>query len=76
MLCEVSPIQGIGFSVVTLTNPNYYTEPAVSELHLDQNKECWVEDFVVGHKIYGSASFPGKTNVAGLDLDAIGTTTI
>ena len=62
--------------MVSLTNPNYYTEPAVKDLQLDAKGDCWVEDFVVGHSTYGCAQFPGKTNVARLDLDAIGMNTL
>ena len=65
-------LQEIGLSAVVLINPNYYTVPTVRDLQLDENRECWVDDFVVGHQAYGNAHFPGKTNVAGLDLDAIG----
>ncbi len=57
---------------MVLINPNYYTMPAIRDLQLDENGDCWVDDFVVGHRAYGTAHFPGKTNVAGLDLDAIG----
>ncbi len=67
--------QALGFSAVTLTHPNYYTEPATKDLQIDSKGDCWVDNFVVGHGTYGRAQFPGKTNVAGLDLDAIGMTT-
>ena len=62
----------MGISAVTLINPYYYTVPAVKDLHFDSGGHCWVEDFVIGHRTFGSARFPGITNVAGLDLDAIG----
>ncbi len=68
--------QAIGFSVIKLTNPSYYTKPATKDLQLDKKGDCWVENFVVGHRTYGRAEFPGKTNVAGLDLDAIGRNTL
>ncbi len=57
---------------VRLTDDNYYTIPPVSELELDGNGDCWVVDFTIGHHRYGEAIFPGDTNVAQLDLDAVG----
>ncbi len=59
-------------AVLELTDPNYYTEPPVSEMKFDPCGECWIEDFVIGHRMYGKASFLGRTNVARLDLDSIG----
>ncbi len=59
-------------ATVKLTDPDYYTEPPVSELKLDQRGDCWIEEFTIGHHIYGKASFHGKTNVAKLDLDSVG----
>ena len=64
--------QEIGFSAVTLTDPSYYTVPEAKELQLDSSGDCWVENFVVGHKIHGRARFPGKNNVARLDVDRTG----
>ena len=74
--CDLSLIQEIGLCPVTLKNPNYYTEPRAKDLHLDENGNCWVDDFVVGHRTHGSAHFPGRTNVTGLDLDSVGMTNV
>ena len=58
--------------VVKLTDCNYYTVPSADELQLDLRGECWVQDFIVGHRIFGSAKFTGWTNIAGLNLSSIG----
>lgn len=59
---------------VVLRRPDYYTLPSLNELVelMDENGECWVENFVVGREGYGNVIFPGKTNVSGLNLDEIG----
>lgn len=69
--------QDIGLSepfdeVVKISDPNYYTVPPVNELQLDLKGQCWIQDFIVGHKMYGNARFIGRTNVAGLNLKSIG----
>ena len=47
--------------------------PAFDELAemVDNDGNCWVENFVVGREGYGNVLFPGMTNVAGLNLDEI-----
>lgn len=59
---------------VILKRPNYYTIPPLNELksYLDGNGDCFVEDFTIGREGYGNVVFPGKINVAGLNLDEIG----
>jgi hypothetical protein len=54
-------------SGVKLTKPGYSCIPDLATLDYD----CEVNDFTVRHVEYGEVTFPGKTNVAGLDLDAI-----
>ena len=39
---------------------------------LDENGKCIVESFVVGREGYGNVLWPGLTNVANANLDAIG----
>ncbi len=61
---------------VVLTDPQYYINLDVDEIEraVDGNGDCWVEDFSIGHRTYGSAFFPGQTNIANLHLDKIGKT--
>ncbi|XP_066286606.1 nuclear pore complex protein Nup98-Nup96-like isoform X2 [Branchiostoma lanceolatum] len=56
---------------IVLTKNEYYTEPSLDELAnmVDENGDCWVENFVIGRDGYGSVFFPGLTNVANLNLD-------
>ncbi|XP_048584697.1 nuclear pore complex protein Nup98-Nup96 isoform X1 [Nematostella vectensis] len=58
---------------IILTRPEYYTVPSIEQLNdmVDANGEVWVDDFVVGREGYGEVKFPGKTNVADLNLDEI-----
>ena len=53
----------------------YYTIPPLNELNqmVDSNGDVFVDDFIVGRTGYGCVKFHGKTNVAGLNLDEIGT---
>ena len=37
----------------------------------DDHGQCNVKEFTVGHEVYGSVTFYGRVNVAGLDLDRI-----
>ncbi|OQR66168.1 nuclear pore complex protein Nup98-Nup96-like, partial [Tropilaelaps mercedesae] len=55
---------------ITLRRPGYYTKPPLSTLKLDSNGQCWVNDFTVGRTGYGSVMFPGRIDVAGLDIDS------
>ncbi|CAF4836259.1 unnamed protein product [Rotaria sp. Silwood1] len=56
-----------------LTREYYYMRPSMSELKslFDDQDQCIVEEFTVGHEKYGSITFYGQVNVAGLDLDRI-----
>jgi hypothetical protein len=56
-----------------LSREDYYMQPSISELKslFDDNGQCLVKQFTVGHENYGSVTFYGQVNVAGLDLDQI-----
>lgn len=56
-----------------LTRENYYTKPTISELKtlFNDRGECLLKEFTVGHEKYGSVTFYGQMNVAGLNLDQI-----
>ena len=59
----------------TLTHNDYYTKPAIEELHsyFNEQGQCFVKKFTVGRKHYGSVTFQGlHMNLAGLDLDRLG----
>ncbi|CAF1295275.1 unnamed protein product, partial [Adineta ricciae] len=56
-----------------LTREDYYMKPSTAELKkfFDDKGQCFVKQFTVGHEKYGSVTFYGQVNVAGLDLDQI-----
>jgi len=56
-----------------LSREDYYMKPSISELKslFDDKAQCLVKEFTVGHEKYGSVTFYGQINVAGLDLDQI-----
>ncbi|CAF4548593.1 unnamed protein product [Rotaria sp. Silwood1] len=56
-----------------LTRNSYYMKPNISELKslFNDNGECILPNFTVGHEKYGSVTFYGQINVAGLNLDEI-----
>ncbi|CAF3897703.1 unnamed protein product [Rotaria sp. Silwood2] len=56
-----------------LTREYYYMKPSMSELKssFDDQGQCIVKQFTVGHEKYGSVTFYGQVNVTGLDLDRI-----
>ncbi|CAF4586931.1 unnamed protein product [Rotaria sp. Silwood1] len=56
-----------------LTRNSYYMKPTISELKslFNDNGECILPNFTVGHEKYGSVTFYGQINVAGLNLDEI-----
>ncbi|UJR23692.1 hypothetical protein I4U23_026674 [Adineta vaga] len=56
-----------------LTREDYYMKPSTAELKplFDDKGQCFVKQFTVGHEKYGSVTFYGQVNVAGLDLDRI-----
>ena len=59
---------------IILTRPDYYTIPSLEDLGdlVDENGNCFVEDFTIGREGYGSIFFPGITNVANMNFDEIG----
>lgn len=56
-----------------LERPFYYMEPSTDELSskFTNDGKCFVKNFTVGHEKYGSVTFYGKIDVAGLNLDEI-----
>ncbi|XP_054715876.1 nuclear pore complex protein Nup98-Nup96-like [Uloborus diversus] len=56
---------------IILTKEGYFTVPPQSELEMDADGNCFVTDFTVGRIGYGKVIFPGRTNVAGLNIDEI-----
>jgi hypothetical protein len=61
------------YQLPKLTRDDYYMKPTTSELKssFDDRGQCIVKQFTVGHEKYGSVTFYGQINVAGLDLDRI-----
>ena len=53
---------------------DYYTIPSLEKLagRLDANGDCIVDNLSIGRTGFGSVFFPGKTNVANLDIDDVG----
>ncbi|KAF0310690.1 Nuclear pore complex protein Nup98-Nup96 [Amphibalanus amphitrite] len=56
---------------VRLRRPGYYTIPPLEELTPAADGSLAVEGLTIGRDGYGSVYFPGETQLAGLDLDAI-----
>jgi nuclear pore complex protein Nup98-Nup96 len=48
-------------------------KPSASDLKsfFNDKGQCILKQFTVGHEIYGSVTFYGQINVAGLNLDEI-----
>lgn len=59
---------------IILKKSGYYTIPSLEELAtmVDDDGNCFVENFTIGREGYGNVYFPGITNVANLNLDYIG----
>ena len=59
-----------------LSREDYYMKPSAAELKslFNDKGQCLVKQFTVGHEKYGSVTFYGLVNVAGLDLDRISKT--
>lgn len=78
-LIVLSPIQTLDNvpphpTGVLMTRPGYYCIPSLDELtpQMDENGNCFVEDFTIGREGFGNVFFPGITNVAGMNIDEIG----
>ena len=56
---------------IVLRRPDYHTKPALDTLVPDSNGQCWVEKFTIVRRNYGQIYWPGKVNVANLNLDEI-----
>ena len=63
----------IEHDLLTLTRIEYYSSPACIEIIrlLSPTSQLVVEDFTITRKGFGKISFPGSTNLTGLDLDQI-----
>ena len=61
------------YQLPKLSREDYYMKPSMVELKTSFNDrgQCLVKQFTVGHEKYGSVTFYGEVNVAGLDLDRI-----
>ncbi|CAF3393688.1 unnamed protein product [Rotaria sp. Silwood1] len=62
------------FHLPKLTHDDYYTKPTIEELRLyfNEHDQCFVKQFTIGRKHYGSVTFQGlHMNLAGLDLNRI-----
>ncbi|CAF1186793.1 unnamed protein product [Adineta ricciae] len=61
------------FRLPILTRLNYYMKPDLAELEtlFNDKGQCLVKQFTVGNDKYGSVTFYGQINVAGLNLDEI-----
>lgn len=74
---NIFPKQNIqrSFRLPKLTQNDYYTKPTIEELKsfFNDQGQCFVKQFTVGRKHYGSVTFQGSSmNLAGLDLDRLG----
>uniref|UniRef100_A0A1E1XGD9 Nuclear pore complex protein Nup98-Nup96 n=1 Tax=Amblyomma aureolatum TaxID=187763 RepID=A0A1E1XGD9_9ACAR len=58
---------------IVLTRPEYFTIPSMDELAsmVGPDGHCIVENFAVAREGYGNVCFPGRIDVAGLNLDEI-----
>ncbi|GIY84618.1 hypothetical protein CDAR_169222 [Caerostris darwini] len=58
---------------IVLTDATYYTIPSLNDMihSLTADNKCLVKDFTVGREGYGKVTFPGITDVYGLNLDEI-----
>ncbi|ELU16922.1 hypothetical protein CAPTEDRAFT_222010 [Capitella teleta] len=71
---NVSDVEGPPHAAgIVLRRHGYFTMPSLEELAemVDDEGACLVENFVVGREGYGNVLFPGKTDVANLNLDEI-----
>lgn len=59
---------------IFLERPGYFTIPSMQDLgsiYDPKNGDCLVENFSIGRVDYGCITFPGLTNVAGMNLDEL-----
>jgi len=60
------------YDAPTLTHEDYYTVPSIEKLKQLTNKQLSeIENFTVGHKMFGKITWIGKTDVRGLNLDEL-----
>ena len=56
---------------IKLLRPDYETRPPLAEIAPDQDGHCWVKGFTIIRKNYGQIYWPGRADLAGLNLDRI-----
>lgn len=59
---------------IVLERPGYFTIPSIQDLisiYDPKTNECLVENFSIGRVDYGCITFPGITNVCGMNLDEL-----
>ena len=57
---------------IKLSRPDYESKPPLSELgELDEGGQCWVKGFTIVRKNYGQIFWPGRIDLANLNLDRI-----
>lgn len=59
---------------IVLERPGYFTIPSMQDLaamYDPKTGECLVENFSIGRVDYGCITFPGLTNVVGMNLDEL-----
>ncbi|CAF1110950.1 unnamed protein product [Didymodactylos carnosus] len=56
-----------------LSRSDYYMKPTPTDLkkHFNDQGQCFIKELTVGRDNYGSVTFYGNINVAGLDLDRL-----
>lgn len=59
---------------IMCSRADYTTIPSLEQLEdmVDDNGDCWVENFTITRADYGQVRFLQRVNVAGLNLDKIG----
>ncbi|KAF5306612.1 hypothetical protein FQA39_LY08801 [Lamprigera yunnana] len=62
---------GVQRCSVKLTDKEYYTNPPIENLSIDDNGDCIVENFEIGRKGFGKIKFLDPVNLSNLDLDEI-----
>lgn len=57
---------------IKLSRPDYETKPKLVDIPgLDENGQCWVKGFTIMRKNYGQIHWPGRADIANLNLDRI-----
>merc|ERR1712134_67377 len=57
---------------IKLSRPDYETKPKLGDIPgLDENGQCWGKGFTIMRKNYGQIHWPGRADIANLNLDRI-----